>query len=103
MFGVDRGDLARTFAKLRYQATPAEWDQIMEETRAGMYRGFESESFNFGVVKLAMKQLNPEMFEQSAYHLTREDFGRIKGTVEKFNEILRFVEANWENPSEEEI
>lgn len=66
-----------TFGKCGYKATPEELKEIASTI-----------SPNFATIKLAMKQLNPQLFWQTLPHLSPYDAHSVRIAVSAFSQLI---------------
>lgn len=92
IFEEDPGDPGKVFREWGYDATKQEWKEIIEAGATGPYGGLESDTANFALVKLAMKQLNPKLFWQSVEHLNDDDLRKVRLAVRAFQDLLNSFE-----------
>lgn len=92
IFVEDPGNAQKTFTDWGYRATKEEWEAIIREGCTGQHDSLESPSANLAVAKLAMKQLNPELFWQTVHHLSPEGREEIKRFLTAANALLNSVE-----------
>lgn len=92
IFEEDPGDPEAVFREWGYDATKQEWEEIIEAGATGPYGGLESDTANFALVKLAMKQLNPKLFWQSVEHLNDDDLRKVRLAVRAFQDLLNSFE-----------